>query len=163
MSSKVNDMILTNNTRVYEKYGWLWYLALGLLWLVVGLSQLSTPDVLLEGDAQHITGMSLSELGASSPEAFKLILWLYMGLGNLKISWSLLVIAITLTDYRKGEKWAWYTLWLVPVILVSSAIYNIYFFGDVSEALQWIPITFLSIVGLLVPYRKFFPLPNPGA
>ncbi len=156
-------MILTNNTRVYEKYGWLWYLALGLLWLVVGLSQLFTPKVLLEDDAQHITGMSLSEFEVSSPEAFKLILWLYMGMGNLKTSWSLLVIAITLTGYRKGEKWAWYTLWLVPTILVSSAIYNIYFHGDINEALPWIPITFLSIVGLLLPYRKFFPHPNPGA
>ena len=156
-------MILTNNTRVYEKYGWLWYLALGLLWLVVGLSQLFTPKVLLEDDAQYITGMSLSEFEVSSPEAFKLILWLYMGMGNLKASWLLLVIAITLTGYRKGEKWAWYTLWLVPTILVSSAIYNIYFNDDINEALPWIPITFLSIVGLLLPYRKFFPHPNPGA
>lgn len=156
-------MIHTNNKRVYEKYGWVWYLALGLLWIVVGLNQLFTPEVLLEDDAQHITGMSLSEFEVSSPEAFKLILWLYMGLGNLKTSWSLLVIAVTLTGYRRGEKWAWYTLWLVPTILVSSAIYNIYFMGDINEALQWVPITFLSIVGLLLPYRKFFPHPNPGA
>ncbi len=156
-------MIQTNKTRIYEKYGWVWYLALGLLWLVVGLNQLFTPEVLLEDDALHITGMSLSELEVSSPETFKLILWLYQGLGNLKISWSLLVIAITLTGYRKGEKWAWYTLWLVPTILVCSAIYNIYFMGDINEALQWVPITFLSIIGLLLPYRKFFPHPNPGA
>jgi len=145
----------------YEKYGWLWYLALGLLWLVVGLNQLSTPQVLLEGDAQHITGMSLNELESSSPEAYNLILWLYMGLGNLKISWSLFVIAVTLTGYRNGEKWAWYTLWLVPSILVGSAIYNIYFMGDINEALQWVPITILSLIGLLLPYRRFFPQSNP--
>ncbi len=143
--------------RVYEKYGWVWYLALGLLWLAVGLSQLFTPEVLLEDDTQHIIGMSLSELEASSPEATKMIIWLYQGFGNLKTSWSLLVIAITLTGYRKGEKWAWYTLWLAPAILVCSAIYNIYFVGDINEALPWIPITFLSLVGLLLPYRKFFP------
>ena len=143
--------------RVYEKYGWVWYLALGLLWLVVGLNQLFTPEVLLEDDAQHITGISLSELEASSPVATKLIFFLYGGMGNLKTSWSLLVIAITLTGYRKGEKWAWYTLWLVPAILVSSAIFNIYFIGNINEALPWIPITSLSLVGLLRPYRKFFP------
>jgi dihydroorotate dehydrogenase len=150
-------MVLTNNTRVIDKYGWMWYFALGLLWLIVGLSQLFTPEVLLEDDAQYITDMALQELEASSPEAYKLILWLYMGLGNLKISWSLFVITITLTGYRKGEKWAWYTLWLLPLILASSAVYNIYFFGDISEVVQWIPITFLSIVGLFIPYRKFFP------
>jgi hypothetical protein len=121
---------------------------------------LFAPEVLLEDDAQHITGMSLSELKVSSPEATKLILWLYIGMGNLKTSWSLLVIAITLTGYRKGEKWAWYTLWLVPTILVSSAIYNIYFVGNINEALPWIPITFLSLVGLLLPFKKFFPRSN---
>jgi len=139
------------------KYGWAWYLALGLLWLVVGLNQLFTPKVLLEDDAQHITGMSLSELEALSPEATELIYWLYRGMGNLKTSWSLFVLAITLTGYRKGERWAWYTLWLVPGILACSVIFNTIFLGDINEVLPWIPITFLSLVGLLLPYRRFFP------
>jgi hypothetical protein len=143
--------------RKWVEYGWVWYLALGLLWLVVGLSQLFNPADLLEDDAQHITGMSLSELEASSPEATKLIFWLIQSLGNLKISWSLFLIAITLTGYRKGEKWAWYTLWLAPAILVCSAIFNTIFLGDVNEVLQWIPITTISVLGLLLPYRKFFP------
>jgi hypothetical protein len=143
--------------RIWEKYGWVWYLALGLLWLVVGLSQLFNPTDLLEDDVQHITGMSLSELEAISPEAHELVLWLYGAMGNLKISWSLFLIAITLTGYRKGEKWAWYTMWLAPAILVCSAIFNTIFLGDVNEVLQWIPITFLSLVGLILPYRTFFP------
>ena len=53
--------------RAYEKYGWFVYLALGLLWLVVGLTQVFNPDGLADNDAQHITGMSLSELEASYP------------------------------------------------------------------------------------------------
>jgi hypothetical protein len=143
--------------KIYEKYGWVGYLALGLLWLVVGLSQLFTPKVLLEDDAQHITGMSLSELEAISPKAIELINWLYRGMGNLKTSWSFFVLAITVTGYRKGEKWAWYTMWLVPGILVSSAIFNTIYLGDINEVLPWIPITSLSLVGLFLPYRKFFP------
>ena len=71
---------------MYEQYGWVLYLSLGLLWLVVGLNQLLTPEILLEDDAQHITGMSLSELEALSPEATELIYWLYRGMGNLKTS-----------------------------------------------------------------------------
>ena len=57
-----------------NKYGWVWYLGLGLLWLMVGYSQLFNPTVLLEQDAQRITGMSLSELEALNPAATKLIL-----------------------------------------------------------------------------------------
>ncbi len=143
--------------RVYEKYGWVIYLALGLLWLVVGLYQMFSPDELIGNDVQRVTGMSLSELEASNPVAIELVRFVYGALGNLKISWSFLVLAITLTGYRKGEKWAWYTLWLVPVILVSMGIFNAIFFSDVNQSLESIPIVSISLLGLLLPYRKFFP------
>ena len=143
--------------RVYEKYGWVVFVALGLLWVVVGFYQAFLPDGLAENDAPHIIGMSWSELKASSPVATDFVRWLYGAMGLLKTSWSLLVLAITLTGYRRGEKWAWYTLWLVPILLVSSALFNVSFVGDVSHTLQWIPITSISLVGLLLPIRKFFP------
>ena len=143
--------------RKWEEYGWVVMLALGLLWLVVGLSQLFNPADTLEDNAQHIAGMSLSELEASSPETTQLYRFTYGGLGMLKISWSLLIIAIILTGYRRGEKWAWYTLWLVPALLVGGALFNAVYFGDVSHSLQFVPITSLSLLGLLLPYRKFFP------
>jgi hypothetical protein len=143
--------------RKHEKYGWVIFLFLGLLWLVVGLTQVFNMDALAERDAQHITGMSLSELEASSPVATELVLWLHMTLGNLKISWSLFLIAITLTGYRRGEKWAWYTMWLAPAVLVCQAILDAIFLSDVNQVLKWIPITTISMLGLLLPYRKFFP------
>jgi len=56
------------------------------------------------------------------------------------------------------EKWAWYTLWLVPILLVSCAIFNASWFSGVNESLGFIPITTVSILGLLLPYyRKFCP------
>jgi len=143
--------------RKHEKYGWVVYLFLGLLWLVVGFSQLFTTKVLLEDVAQNIIGMSLSELEASSPVATKVVLWQHMTQGNLKISWSLFLLAITLTGYRKGEKWAWYTMWLAPAVLVCQAILDAIFLGDVNQVLKWIPITSISLFGLFLPYRKFFP------
>jgi len=143
--------------RPWVKYGWVVFLFLGLLWLVVGLSQLITPDVLLENDAQRITNMSLSELEASSPTTVQLARSLMGTVGNLKTSWSFLVLVITLTAYRRGEKWAWYTMWLMPAILVTQGIFDSVFLGDISEMLKWIPITTISLLGLLLPYRKFFP------
>ena len=147
----------TKKERAREKYGWVIFLALGLLWLVVGLTQIFNPDVMIDTDVQHVTGMSLSELEASNPESIELVRF-YMGIiGNLKTSWSFLVLAITLTGYRRGEKWAWYTLWLAPAILVSQGIIDIILLGDFNEMLKWIPITSISLLGLLIPIRKFFP------
>ena len=143
--------------RAYEKYAWVIYLALGLLWLVVGLNQIFLPDGLIGNDVQRVTGMSLSELEASNPVAIELVRFVYGALGNLKINWSFLVLAITLTGYRKGEKWAWYTLWLVPAILVSMGIFNAIFFSDVNQSLESIPIVSISLLGLLLPIRRFFP------
>jgi hypothetical protein len=141
--------------RICEKYGWLVFLALGILWLVYGFVQAFYPERLT--DAQHITGMYLSEIEASFPEATKLVIFLYGALGLLKISWSLLVLAITLTGYRRGEKWAWYTLWLVPAALVGQGIFNSVFLDNFKEMLPWIPITAVSLVGLFLPFRRFFP------
>ncbi len=143
--------------RVNEKYGWVLFLFLGLLWVVVGIVQVFSPGELLRTDAQLITGLSWSELKASSPIATDLVRFHYGGMGLLKTSWSFLVLAITLTGYRKGEKWAWYTLWLVPALLVCNAFYNVNFLGDVNQMLEWIPVTSVSLLGLLLPYRKFFP------
>ena len=142
-------------TAIIVKYGWVVYLFLGLLWVVYGLTQVFNPENLR--DAQHITGLSISELEVKSPEATELVYFLYGALGILKISWSFLVLAITLTGFRKGEKWAWYTLWLVPATLVGQGLFNSVFHGDFNEMLQWIPITTVSLVGLFLPYRKFFP------
>ncbi len=143
--------------RGYVKYGWVVYLFLGLLWLVVGLTQVFNPEELANDEAQHITGMSLSELEASYPEATELVRFLFGAVGVLKTSWSLLVLAITLTGYRRGEKWAWYTMWLVPALLVGQGLFNSVFLGDFNEMLPWIPITSLSLLWLFLPYRKFFP------
>ena len=143
--------------RLNEKYGWVVFLGLGLLWLVVGLSQLFNPEGLIENEAQHIIGMSLSELEASFPEATELVRFLEGTIGVLKTSWSLLVLSITLWPYRKGEKWAWYTLWLVPAVLVGQGLWYSVFLGDFSEMLIYIPIVTVTLVALLLPYRKFFP------
>ena len=143
--------------RVYEKYAWVILLVLGLLWMVTGLVQVFGPDELLDTDAQLITGISWSELKDSSPSATDLVSFHYGSMGLIKTSWSLFVIAIALTAYRKGEKWAWYTMWLAPLVLLWSAIFSVNFVGDINQALQWIPIMTLTLLGLLLPYRKFFP------
>ncbi|UCE96911.1 MAG: hypothetical protein JSV51_04840, partial [Candidatus Bathyarchaeota archaeon] len=59
--------------RVYEKYGWLIFVFLGLLWLVTGLSQIFNPDIMIDIDVQHVTGMSWSELEVSNPESIELV------------------------------------------------------------------------------------------
>jgi len=48
-------------------------------------------------------------------------------------------------------------MWSVPALLVSDALFSSIFIGDISQMLQFIPITTITLLGLLLPYRKFFP------
>jgi hypothetical protein len=143
--------------RVYEKYAWMILLAVGLLWLVVGIVAVFQPEGIFEADAQAVTNMPWNELKASSPMAADFVIFVYGQMGLLKISWTFFVLAITLTGYRKGEKWAWYMMWSVPALLVSDAVFSVVFIGDINQALQFIPITAITMLGLLLPYRIFFP------
>jgi hypothetical protein len=157
VSSDLRTRAGVMHEKFYEKYAWVILLTLGLLWLVVGLVAMYQPEGIFGTDAKSVTNMPWSELKASNPVAANFIIFIYGQMGLLKISWSFFVLAITLTGYRRGEKWAWYTLWFVPFLLVSDAIFSVIYIGDVSQTLQFIPITTITLLGLLLPYRKFFP------
>ena len=58
--------------KVCEKYGWVILLAVGLLWLVVGIVAVFQPEGIFEGDAQSVTNMPWSELKTSSPDSRQL-------------------------------------------------------------------------------------------
>jgi hypothetical protein len=143
--------------RVYEKYAWVILLLVGLLWLLVGFVAVFSPEGIFEADAQAVTKMPWSELKASSPTAANFVIFVYGQMGLLKINWSLFILAITLTGFRRGEKWAWYIMLLAPILLVSDAVFSVVFIGDINQALQFVPITTITMVGLLLPYRIFFP------
>jgi hypothetical protein len=77
--------------RVYEKYAWVVFLALGVLWMVVGFNQIFLQDELLKSDVELITDISWSELKASSLVATDFVRWLYGQWAFLKQagpSWS---------------------------------------------------------------------------
>ena len=142
--------------RVYEKYAWVILLAVGILWLVVGIVAVFQPEGIFEADAQAVTKMPWNELKASSPPTANFVIFVYGQMGLLKISWSLFILAITLTGYRRGEKWAWYIMLLAPILLVTDAVFSVLFIGDINQVLQFIPITAITMLGLLLPYRIFF-------
>jgi hypothetical protein len=143
--------------KIYENYAWIVLLSVGLLWLVVGIVAVYSPEGIFEADAQAVTNLPWTDLKASSPEASNFIIFVYGQMGLLKISWSLFILAITLTGFRRGEKWAWYIMLLAPILLVSDAVFSVVFIGDINQVLQFIPITAITMVGLLLPYRIFFP------
>ena len=70
--------------------------------------------------------------------------------GSVLLGMVVFGLAIILTGFRWGERWAWYALWYYPVFFVLHIIAFGTFVIDGILAL-------ICVLSLLVPYRKFFP------
>jgi len=59
-------------------------------------------------------------------------------------------LAIILTGFRWGERWAWYALWYYPIFF---ALHIVAFGTFVIDGV----LALICVLSLLLPYRKFFP------
>ena len=148
------------NENVYEKYAWIILFAIGVLVLVGGVPHafgINTDPETVE----RIIGMTLSEFQDSNPGFFDLYTFYFRFGGWSDLGVAFFIMAISLTAYRKGEKFAWYILWFVPAffigcaaITMSTTTMNVE--SGLSLLLPISMFVILSLLGLLLPYRKFF-------
>lgn len=78
--------------------------------------------------------------------------------GNFGLLAGVLIVVIATTSYRRGEKWAWYALWILP-LHASLDMATVEGYGALSMAsATWdIALVLSTILALLLPYRRFFP------
>ena len=139
-----------------EKNAWILLLAIGVLALVgavlLGLGIDQSNQAL-----DTILGMTLSELKDSNPDFFKVFLFYVRFSALSDLGFAFLIIAVSVTAYRRGEKWAWYALWSVPAWFIGSAAISVSVVPPVSVLLPPIMVfAILGLLGQLLSYRKFF-------
>ena len=93
-------------------------------------------------------------LQTSNPQGADFIRWLTGQWGLMELGVAFFVIATAMTGYRRGERWAWYSLWFVPILYGLIALLTPWGQALVPLALLLLVV---SLLGLLLPYRKFFP------
>ena len=69
---------------------------------------------------------------------------------------ALTIIVMAAVPFRKGERWSWYFLWLLPATALVVVIRN-FMLGVRSVVLIDLVGAILYAAVLLVSYRKFFP------
>src|SRR5690349_2463538 len=101
--------------KLYEKYAWTLFFVLGIINLIAALIFLISPPGTggpATGEFGAVIGMRWSELVASNSQAANLIgeavVYSERVLGAFLLSLAVVVIAVSLKSYRRGEKWAWY-------------------------------------------------------
>jgi hypothetical protein len=124
------EITVTRKVRAFEKYGWMILSASALLGIVASVVTTLPP--------LYVFSSSLYE-GA----------YPIMGaLGTALVGLNILALVMSLIPYRRGERWSWFTLWMLPLGWVSQFV----FLPDVS----YLVLALLTTVGLVLPYRRFF-------
>ncbi len=143
--------------KAYEKYAWMLISVVGVLVFVGGVPHalgINTDPATAEG----IVGMTLSELQTSNPLFFDLYNFYFRFGGLSDMGFGFLVTVISSTAYRKGERWAWYILWSVPVFFLGSTAITMSIGSSASGLLPYtMSFVILSLLGLLLSFRRFFP------
>jgi len=146
------------NGKFYEKYAWVAFLIIGVMVLVGAIPHtlgINTDPSLV----QTISGKTIDELKISNPMFFNLYNFYFSGGGLSDLGFAFFLIVISLTAYRQGQKWAWYAFWFVPAYFLAWIALSSTLPSESKSSLfpPLIMIIVLSLMGLLSPFRKFFP------
>jgi hypothetical protein len=146
------------NEKIYEKHAWLIFLIIGIMAAAAGLPHalgVNTDPTLV----QSISGQTIDEIKNSQPLFFNLYNFYFSGGGLSDLGFAFFLIVISLTAYRQGQKWAWYAFWFVPAYFLAWIALSLTLPPASQSSLlpPLIVIVVLSLFGLFLPFRKFFP------
>jgi len=77
---------------------------------------------ILNAEYEGFTGYSWSELTATSPNAVVFMTLVFRMYGIYGVAFSLMAIAITVTAFRRGDRWAWWALLVGNTLTYISAM-----------------------------------------
>ncbi len=124
--------------RAYEKYGWM-ILAVSAVFGIVAAVLTTLPPLSWFTDPVII--MSYSIMG---------------GWGVTWVGFNIFALVLALIPFRRGERWAWYTLWMLPLLWLLQ-------FALAPDLPYYLVLAIITTLGLILPYRRFFSGPEEGA
>ena len=150
---------------IFERYAWIPLLVVillmglnGLTDLVAGGSEFQTGETIF---MHSVTGISWNELRSQSPGVANLVDVLLRMAGVAEIMIALLNIMICLTGFRRGERWAWFALWLIPlwflvINLFILSVAKLPHSGSPVPVISGSILASICVAALGLSYRKFF-------
>jgi uncharacterized membrane protein HdeD (DUF308 family) len=119
---------MTQRDRALMKTGWISLAIIGVAILVFGLITTAVPA---SSDPPYMRAIGVASIG--------------MGLFGL---------LITTIAYRRRERWAWFALWYYPLFWTAHLVGGL---PPGKDHVHQVVFIILSLVGLLLPLREFFP------
>jgi FtsH-binding integral membrane protein len=137
--------------RFFERYGWAVFAVLGVIVVLFGAGDIASGGTSLQsGEAvlfNSMTGTTWDELRAANPGAAKFIDYLWRAEGAALVVVGLLTVAISVTALRRGDRWAWYAMWIFPLWI--TLVYLV-FWISLPDLRSGIPVPLISGTVFLV-------------
>ena len=144
----------------FERSAWLLFLVIGVLEILFGWGDMivgveNDPAILIS-----ITGRTPAELKAQDPMFYAAMDHQQKVIGQILWITGALISIVSLTAFRHGARWAWFTFWLIPVSMALGLLssYNIRLPGESLAPPFYLASLFaiLTIVWLALSYRKYW-------
>jgi hypothetical protein len=143
----------------FEQSVWVLFLVLGVIEILFGAGDIvagieNDPAILISA-----TGRTSAELKAQDSLLYNAMDQQQKTIGHALLLTGLLVSVVSLTAFRRGARWAWFTFWLIPIdlalIVVSS--YNTRQPGESLAPPFYSGLLFavLTTLWLALSYRKY--------
>ncbi len=170
-------MAVPRKEKGYVKYSWVLLFAVSVFWVFRGLVAMTSGGAIFDTGLKALTGMGWNQIVTQSPAIATFINGSQYEGGLFIFGFGLIGMAVTATGYRRGVRSAWYTAWIILIVLLL--ILPLDFGANTPFATVGPPqgltveggaagigsafvevtvvLTVLTLLGLLLPYRKFFP------
>ena len=151
--------------RAYEKYAWTLLFAFWALHLVLSARDFfpSLQDFCIacppgaQTAIQSSTGMTWNQLASANPKFASFLASTLVDDGISGVGLAVFGMVVSWTSFRRGEKWAWYVSWSMPIGILAAQL-NVYLLtGSLMVIVLTAVFVLFSLLALFLPYRQFFP------
>lgn len=98
-----------------RRNGWWGLFAIGLVLVVFGFTDIASGAAADVGIPEGLTGKTIAELEAESPDAYGMFDFLARVNGWSLVLLGALIAVIVAIPFRRGERWAWWAAWALPL------------------------------------------------
>ena len=150
----------------FDRYAWVAFTALSAVVIVFGISDLQMGgETYREGEAvlfRSLTDMTWAELLSSDVGASHMIDQQVRSGGAALLVAGLFSLAICLTGLRRGERWAWYAMWIWPLWIGLTYVVTWITQPNLSVGIP-VPlisgavILVISVATLTLSHRRYLP------
>ncbi|MCH7497872.1 MAG: hypothetical protein IH971_08480 [Candidatus Marinimicrobia bacterium] len=135
-------------------YAWIILTLLGMVLALSAVYILSTG--MDPSDFEGATALEWDTFNRSYPEVGIYLMRLERLTGAVMLGFALFAAMVSYGPFRRGNRWAWATLWIVPLALgLVTGVFLTHGAGELGGFYGGLAV--LVVLMLVLPYRAFFP------